>query len=132
MFKPHGSWQYTIEAPVIYIKISGCFNREGVLGFVKDVQTAISALPVGTIEQAVIHLAEFELATADSLTIAREYFRGVKERGYKQVDYISTSAIAKSILESVWSGSGMNINFYSTAHNYLADYPDRVYVKNWL
>jgi hypothetical protein len=132
MFKPHGSWLYTIEAPVIYIKVSGCFNREGVLDFVKEVQADLSALPAQSVRQAVINLAEFELVTADSLTVAKEYFHGVKARGYEQVDYISPSVIAKSMLESIWRGSDMSVHFYSTAQNYIECYPERGYVKNWL
>jgi hypothetical protein len=93
MFKPHGSWLYSIEPPVIYIKASGCFNREGVLGFVKEVQADLSALPGQSVKQAVINLAEFELITADSLTVAKEYFHGLKARGCERVDYIRPGVI---------------------------------------
>lgn len=132
MFDAHGDWQYSIEPPIIYIKVIGCFNREGVQAFTKAVFADLAKLPANSIEYAVINLAEFELTTADSLAVTKEYFHGVKARGYKRVDYLQPSLIAKNMLENIWSGSDMDIQFYSTAQTYLALYPEFDYVKNWL
>ncbi len=132
MFEVHGSWEYSIEPPIIYIKVIGCFNREGVIAFANSVQADLSTLPANSIEYAVINLAEFELTTADSLAVATEYFHGVKARGYKRVTYIQPSIVAQSMLESVWLGSGMDVQFCMNAQRYLAQYPEHQYVKNWL
>ncbi|MDN3378691.1 MULTISPECIES: hypothetical protein [unclassified Pseudoalteromonas] len=132
MFDAHGDWQYSIEPPIIYIKIIGCFNREGVQAFTKSIFSDLAQLPANSIEYAIINLAEFELATADSLAIAKEYFHGVKARGYKQVDYLQPSLIAKNMLEHIWQGSDMNIQFYPSVQSYLESYPDYEYVKSWL
>lgn len=132
MFDAHGDWQYSIEPPVIYIKVIGCFNREGVQAFTKALFTDLAKLPANSIEYAVINLAEFELTTADSLAVTKEYFHGVKARGYKRVDYLQPSLIAKNMIEHIWQGSDMNIQFYSSAKEYAEKYPDYRYVKKWL
>ncbi|MCQ8879704.1 hypothetical protein NQT69_17020 [Pseudoalteromonas shioyasakiensis] len=132
MFNAHGDWQYSIEPPIIFIKVIGSFNTEGVQAFTKAVFTDLAQLPANSIEYAVINLTEFELTTADSLAVTKEYFHGVKARGYKQVDYIQPTLIAKNMLESIWRGSDMNIQFYPTVQSYLEKHPDYEYVKNWL
>ncbi len=132
MFNAHGDWQYSIEPPIIFIKVIGSFNTEGVLGLARDIQADLIDLPEKSVAVAVINLAEFELSTADSLAVAKEYFHGVKARGYKRVDYIQPTFIAKNMLESIWRGSDMNIQFYPTVQSYLEKYPDYEYVKNWL
>jgi len=85
MFNAHGDWQYSIEPPIIYIKVIGCFNSEG-----------------------------------------------VQARGYKRVDYLQPSLIAKNTVEHICQGSDMNIQFYPSVQSYLEDYPDYEYVKSWL
>ncbi len=132
MFNVHGRWEYSIESPTIYIKVIGCFNREGIQAFTKDVFADLAKLPPQSIEYAVINLAEFELATADSLAVATEYFHGVKARGYKRVVYIQASAVAKSLLEHIWRGSDMDIQFYDDIPGYLAKHPEHLYIKTWL
>lgn len=131
MFGAHGNWQYSIDPPVIYIKVSGSFNREGVIAFTKEVFADLEKLPPNSIEHAVINLADFELATADSFEVATVYFHGVKARGYKRVDYIQPSAVAKSMLEHIWHGSDMDMHFYDDVLGYLAKYPEHLYVKTW-
>ena len=132
MYEVHGKWHYSIEPPIIYIKAIGCFNREGVIAFAKEVMADLSVLPPNSIEYAVINLAEFELTTADSLAIATEYFHGVKARGYKRIVYIQASAVAKSLLEHIWRGSDMDIQFYDDIPGYLAKHPEHLYIKTWL
>jgi len=132
MFEVHGNWQYSIEPPIIYIKVIGCFNREGVIAFAKDVMADLSTLPANSIEYAVINLAEFELTTADSLAVATEYFHGVKARGYKRVTYIKPNFVAQSMLESIWRGSDMDVQFCVNAQSYLEQNPEHQHVKNWL
>ena len=132
MYEVHGKWHYSIEPPIIYIKAIGCFNREGVIAFAKEVMADLSVLPPNSIEYAVINLAEFELTTADSLAIATEYFHGVKARGYKRVTYIQANIIAKSLLENIWQGSDMDVQFCATVQSYLEQNPAHQYVQNWL
>ncbi|NNG42563.1 hypothetical protein HJP15_06435 [Pseudoalteromonas sp. NEC-BIFX-2020_002] len=132
MFGAHGNWQYSIEPPMIYIKISGCFNREGVIAFTKEVFDDLAKLPLNSIEHAVINLADFELVTADSLEVAQAYFHGVKARGYKQVDYIQPNLIAQSLLENIWRESGMDVRYHASLQQYTQQYPEHIYVKNWL
>lgn len=132
MFKVHGNWQYSIEPPVIFIKLIGCFNREGVMAFATEVQAELAAFAPNTIEFAAINLADFELATADSLAVTKEYFHAVKSRGYKRVDYIQPSLIAKNLLEHIWRGSDMSVHFYPTLQSYIEQYPEFNCANKWL
>ncbi|NIZ05777.1 hypothetical protein [Pseudoalteromonas sp. HF66] len=132
MFKAHGDWRYFVEPPVIYVEISGSFNKEAVASFSIEVGQEIMKYPEHSIQYAVVNLEQFELATADSIEIARAYFQAVKARGYKRVDYIKANIIARNLLETVWSGVEMDINFHPDAESLFQARPEYDNLRKWL
>lgn len=132
MFKAHGDWRYFIEPPVIYVEISGSFNKEAVASFSVEVAQEIMKYPEHSIQYAVVNLAQFELATADSIEIAKAYFQAIKARGYKRVDYIKANIIARNLLETIWSGVDMDINFHHNADSFFEDRPEYSHLRKWL
>ncbi|MCO6356808.1 hypothetical protein GBO14_19025 [Pseudoalteromonas shioyasakiensis] len=132
MFKAHGDWRYFVEPPVIYVEVSGSFNKEAVASFSIEVGQEIMKYPENSIQYAVVNLEQFELATADSIEIAKAYFQAVKARGYKRVDYIKANIIARNLLETVWSGVEMDINFHPDAESFFQARPEYDNLRKWL
>jgi len=132
MFKAHGDWRYFVEPPVIYVEISGSFNKEAVASFSIEIAQEIMKYPEHSIQYAVVNLEQFELATADSIEIAKVYFQAVKARGYKRVDYIKANIIARNLLETVWSGVEMDINFHPDAESFFQARPEYENLRKWL
>ncbi|MCO7250310.1 hypothetical protein [Pseudoalteromonas sp. Ps84H-4] len=132
MFKAHGDWRYFVEPPVIYVEMSGSFNKEAVASFSIEVGQEIMKYPEQSIQYAVVNLEQFELATADSIEIAKAYFQAVKARGYKRVDYIKANIIARNLLEVVWSGVEMDIYFHLDAESLFQARPEYENLRKWL
>ncbi|MCF2901800.1 hypothetical protein L1267_15600 [Pseudoalteromonas sp. OFAV1] len=132
MFKAHGDWRYFVEPPVIYVEMSGSFNKEAVASFSTEVGQEIMKYPEQSIQYAVVNLEQFELATADSIEIAKAYFQAVKARGYKRVDYIKANIIARNLLEVVWSGVEMDIYFHPDAESLFQARPEYENLRKWL
>lgn len=132
MFKAHGEWEFHIDVPLIYIKIIGGINKEGVESFSQSLYQEVQQLPEKSLRHAVTNLTQFELATADSMALTKQYFLGLKSRGYQRIDYIGANIVAKTMLESIWCDIDMDVRFFPTVANYLEQNPTLTYAKNWL
>ncbi|TMN90854.1 hypothetical protein CWB72_08150 [Pseudoalteromonas phenolica] len=122
-FKAHGLWRVHIENATIYIALKGGFNREGVIDFQNDIIKRVMSEPTPC-DSAVLNLSEFEMSTSDSLEATKEYFEGVKQRGYKWVDYIGVNPIAEHLLKQLWQGAKTQLSFYPDEQTYLAHKPE--------
>ncbi|MAD88540.1 MAG: hypothetical protein CMK64_02455 [Pseudoalteromonas sp.] len=124
-FKAHGLWRVHIEHSTIYIALKGGFNREGVIDFQNDmIKRVMSELT--PCDSAVLNLSEFEMSTSDSLEATKEYFEGVKQRGYKWVDYIGVNPIAEHLLRQLWQGAKTEICFYPNEKAYISAKPEHI------
>lgn len=123
MFLAHGLWRVYVEAPVIYIGLQGAFNREGIIDLQNDLLAQAMQYPQGNLQSAVIDLSMFEMSTADSFDVIRNYFEGVKSRGYVRVDYIGANALARQVLEQLWRNAKTQIYFFDDAADLLVSQP---------
>ncbi len=132
MYTSHGTWQYHIDVPVLYIDLDGGYNLEAVISFAQDLTKAVSEYPAGALKHCVLNLSHWDLITNDALTAARKYFEQVAKRGYETVDYLlPNNIIAKSVLNKLWQDLGVTVTFYESYDEYLAKYPERQYVNQW-
>ncbi|KAF7767700.1 hypothetical protein PCIT_a3775 [Pseudoalteromonas citrea] len=123
MFVAHGLWRLYVEAPVIYIGLKGAFNREGIIDLQNNLLATAMKYPPGQLQSAVLDLSMFEMSTADSFEAIRNYFEGVKQRGYVRVDYIGANALARQVLEQLWRGTNTAIYFFDDAADLLVYQP---------
>ncbi len=131
MFEAHGDWRYFIEPPVIYVEIGGSFNKEAVASLSIEVGQELMNYPENSIRHAVVNLANFELATADSIEVAKSYFHAIKALGYERIDYIKANITARNLLEVVCSCVEMDINFYQDAESFFAARPEYNNLRKW-
>jgi len=124
-FKAHGLWRVHSESTTIYIALKGGFNREGMIDFQNDIIKRVMSEP-NLFDSAVLNLSEFEMSTSDSLEVTKEYFEGVKQRGYKWVDYIGVNPIAEHLLKQLWQGAKTEICFYPDEKTYISAKPEHI------
>lgn len=133
MFMAHGDWSYHIEGSVMYVELIGQFNVQGLNKFFQEMHTVTNLLPKSITNHAVVNLAEWELVTADSKTLAKKYFENMISRGYKKVDYLMPSNnLVKHVLVDSWKDIDIKVNFYDSIEAFLKVNPNCDYVKNWM
>jgi len=133
MFMAHGDWSYHIEGPVMYVELIGQFNVQGLNKFFQEMHAATNHLPKSITNHAVVNLADWELVTDDSRTLAKKYFENMISRGYKKVDYLMPSNnLVKHVLVDTWKDIDIKVNFYDSIEAFLKVNPNCDYVKNWM
>ncbi|MCF7501805.1 MULTISPECIES: hypothetical protein [unclassified Pseudoalteromonas] len=132
MFKPHGEWFYKISPPCVFIEFRGCVNKEAFVDFTNKIADEITGNSIKNLHHLIINVKQFELATAESVHIAKAYFETVKSRGYKQVDYVAPNSVAQSLIESVWKDSGLRVTFHKDINSFLEINPQCEKMRAWL
>ncbi|WP_130255400.1 hypothetical protein [Pseudoalteromonas phenolica] len=122
-FNAHGEWRVHIEDSTIYISLKGAFNREGVLDFQHDIVQKVTSLSQPC-DSVVLDLSLFEMGTPDSFEATKQYFEGVKQRGYVWADYIGVNSLAEHTLKQMWQGAKTQLSFYPDEQTYLAHKPE--------
>jgi hypothetical protein len=124
MFLAHGLWRVYVEAPVIYVGLQGAFNREGMINLQNDLLAQVMRHPPGSLQIAVFDLSMFEMSTADSFDVIRDYLEGVKKRGHLVcVNYIGANTLARQALEQLWCGAKIDICFFDNEADLLISQP---------
>lgn len=122
-FDAHGDWRVYIENLTVYISLKGAFNREGVLAFQEDILHHLNSL-TESFNSLVLDLSLFEMVTADSFEVTKQYFEGLKHRGYIWADYIGVNSLAEHTLRQMWQGAETELSFYPDEQTYLANKPE--------
>ena len=124
MFSSHGSYSFTIEAPVLYLELYDAFNEEGAFQFRQAMLAEYQQHPTLLISHAIVNLQDWQLGTPESQVQARKMFQSMAERSYKQVDYlVNGNIIGQFILAKLWQGLAVNVTFHATTAEFLAQSP---------
>lgn len=126
MFEGHGKYRFVIQAPFLYLELLSGFNKEGVIQFRNAMFLEYQKHPEQAINYAIVNLTDWQLGTAESMEQGRKMFENMAQRGYTNVDYLlNGNTIAAFYLKKLWQGLPVQVSFYDTTAQYLAQYPER-------